>query len=121
MGFVLGRDWLDTDHVFYAGSVVGLCAFVPNVAQFAAIATSHLNRMHELRGLEPSSTHKQIEIGFHNIGLPVLTNNTDTIRPDPMNRPRLKSHIRQSKRRIIVIRNYHPLAPRIILRRQLLP
>jgi hypothetical protein len=112
---------LDTNHVFYAGAVVGLCAFVPYIAQLTAIATSQLNRMHELRSLEPSGANEQVIIRFHNIRLAILTNNTDTVRSNPMNRPSLKSHIRQSKSRIIIIRNNNPLTTRIILRRQLLP
>jgi hypothetical protein len=44
---VLGGDWLGTDHVFYAGAVVCLCAFVPYIAELAAVFAGEL----DLRGI----------------------------------------------------------------------
>lgn len=42
-GFCWFGRGLDTDHVFYAGAVVCLRAFVPDVAQFAAVFAGELD------------------------------------------------------------------------------
>lgn len=47
---------LDTNHVFDAGAVVGLGAFVPYVAELTPVLALKLNGVHELRGLEACST-----------------------------------------------------------------
>jgi hypothetical protein len=108
-------------HVLHASAIVSLRALVPDLAQLPPIPTSEFDRVQELRGLEPSRTNKQIIVRLNNIRLPILANHTNTVRPNPMNRPRLKRHMRQSKSRIVIIRDNNPLATGVVFWSQFLP
>lgn len=108
-------------HVLNASTVVRLRAFVPDIAQLAAIPTSQLDRVQELRRLETSRTDKQIIVGFDNIRLAVFADNANAVRANAVDGSGLERDVRQGESGVVVVGDDDSLAAGVVFGGQLLP